>query len=172
MHMQVPMQQLAVALPLQDCCHVATLPLKCYPTCTAAGFGWQLLAVPQQPHTLMLLPTFAAPVTVEPHPFRSKEHTTASGASDKHTLTTAVPGSSDPRSSGMREPRRPFGRLTMPDRMDRCSGAPPLQLGWVTRGARPSGEATNARARPETTGSWDKRLLRASKKLRQAATLH
>ena len=34
--------------------------------------------------------------SVEPHPFRSKEHSTASGPPDEGTLATAVPGSSDP----------------------------------------------------------------------------
>ena len=40
-------------------------------------------------------PTLVA-FCVEPHPFRSMEHTTASEAPDEHTLATAVPGSSDP----------------------------------------------------------------------------
>ena len=39
----------------------------------------------------------------------------------------------------MREPRRLFSRLAMTDGMDRLSGDPPLQLGWVTRGAGSSG---------------------------------
>ena len=42
---------------------------------------------------------------VEPHPFRSREHTTASGAPDEHTLATAVPGSSEPRPLLTRTPR-------------------------------------------------------------------
>ena len=101
------------------------------------------------PHTRSHAVTNSCCPSVEPHPFRSKEHSTASGAPDEHTLATAVPGSSDPRSSEMREPCRPFGRLAMTDQMDRCSGAPPLHLGWVTRGAGPSGErGERARARP------------------------
>ena len=31
--------------------------------------------------------------SVEPHPFRSNEHTTASGTPDEHTLATDLPGS-------------------------------------------------------------------------------
>ena len=61
---------------------------------------------------------------VEPHPFRSKDHTTASGAPDEHILATAVPGSSDPRPPEVREPCQPFGRLAMPDRMDQCCWCP------------------------------------------------
>ena len=47
----------------------------------------------------------------------------------------------------MREPCRLFSRLALTDGMDRLSGGPLLQLGWVTRGARLSGLMSNGRAR-------------------------
>ena len=95
------------------------------------------------PHnTPMLSPTLAAPV-LNHNPFRSTEHSTASGTPSESTLATALPGSSDPLSTFQpREPCQPFGRLAMPDGMDRLSGDPPLHLGWVTHGARPSGWAS------------------------------
>ena len=103
---------------------------------------------PTHAHTLS--PTLAAPV-LNHNPFRSEELSTASGPPDEHTLATAVPGSSDPRPPEVREPCRPFGPLAMPDQMGRCSGDPPLHLGWVTRQGRTerlSGERT--RAQPGT----------------------
>jgi hypothetical protein len=57
-------------------------------------------------------------------------------------LATTLPGTGDPRTALQpREPCRPFGRLAMTDGMGRLSGAPPLQLGWVRRRARPRGGA-------------------------------
>ena len=88
---------------------------------------------------------------VKPHPFRSMEHTTASEAPDEHTLATALPGSSDPHSSEMREPCRPCGRLAMTDGMDRCSGAPQSAAARAgdTRGRteRPSSKCARAQWR-------------------------
>jgi len=95
--------------------------------------------------------------SLEPHPFRSKEHSTASGTPSEHTLATSPPGTGDPRTAfQFREPCRPSGRLAMTDGMDRCSGAPPLHLGWVRRGARPSGGA-RTHARGQRRRWWAKR---------------
>ena len=98
-------------------------------------------------HTCTRAITNSCCPSLEPHPFRSKEHSTASGAPDESTLATALPGTGDPRTALQpREPCRPFGRLAMTDGMGRLSGAPPLNLGWVRRGARPRGVArTHAR---------------------------
>ena len=123
------------------------LPLSCYPL--HCCWIWMASAALQQPHTLMLLPTLAAPV-LNHTPFAQRSTPQQAG----HRTSTHWPlpphGTGDPRTALQpREPCRPFGRLAMGyGGMDRCSGAPPLQLGWVTLGAGPSGEATSARARP------------------------
>ena len=144
MHMRIlPLLLTAVPGPLPACHCTASLPLHCHvPSPATLGTNTRH----HRTHTCTRAIANSCCPCVEPHPFRSKEHTTASGAPDEHTLATAVPGSGDPRSTKSREPRRPFGRLAMTDQMGRCSSAPPLQLRWVTRGARPRGEArTHAR---------------------------
>ena len=147
MHMRIlPLLLTAVPGPLPACHCTASLPLHCHvPSPATLGTNTRH----HRTHTCTRAIANSCCPSLEPHPFRSNEHTTASGAPDEHTLATAVPGSSDPRSTFQpREPCRLFSRLelAMPDRMDRCSGAPPLQLGRVRRGAGPRGEArTHAR---------------------------
>ena len=76
--------------------------------------------------------------SVEPHPFRSWEHSTASEPPTEGTLATAPPGSIDPRSSmdeGALPTFRSTRQVTIGSRRvgwtDR-SGGPPLRLGLVT----------------------------------------
>ena len=127
----VPVLLVAVMLPQ---------PWTAYPT---AVWYWPTL---QQPHTLMLLPTLAAPV-LNHTPFA--QWSTAQQARHlKREHRPLLSLAQATHTHQMREPCRLFSRLAMPDQMDRLSGDPPLHLGRVTRGARPSGEATNTRASP------------------------
>ena len=130
------------------CCHYHCCHYHCCCQCQCHCITTLPLPLPvPATHAHALKPTLTAP-SVEPHPFRSEELSTASGAPDESTLATALPGTGDPRTALQpREPCRPFGRLAMTDGMGRLSGAPPLHLGWVTRWAGQSGEAANARGR-------------------------
>ena len=99
------------------------------------------------PHnTPMLSPTLAAPV-LNHKPFRSKEHSTASGTPSEHTLATSPPGTGDPHSS---EGALPTFRPTRHDGWDGpvlwCPSASP-RVG-ETRG-KTEWRGTHARMRPE-----------------------
>ena len=143
------------------CCHYHCCHYHCCCQCQCHCITTLPLPLPvPATHAHALKPTLTAP-SVEPHPFRSEELSTASGAPDESTLATALPGTGDPRTALQpREPCRPFGRLAMTDGMGRLSGAPPLHLGWVTRQGRTerlSGERTRAQpgTRTRDTHLWD-----------------
>ena len=98
-------------------------------------------------------PTLAAPV-LNHTPFAQRSTAQQAG----HRLSThwPLPPLAQATHTQVRGPCRPSGRLAMTDGMDRCSGAPPLHLGWVRRGARPSGGALT-HARGQRRRWWAKR---------------
>ena len=96
--------------------------------------------------THMPLPTLAAPLLNHtPFAQRSTPQQARRRTSTHWPLTSLAQAT---HAHQMRGPCRPFGRLAMTDGMDRCSGAPPLQLGRVTeaRRDRAAGHITHARA--------------------------
>ena len=91
---------------------------------------------------LVLLPTHAAPV-LNRTPFAHRSTPQHAGHRTRAHWPLPPHGTGDPRTALQpREPCQPFGRLAVGSGgMDRLSGAPPLQLGRVRRGARQSGGA-------------------------------
>ena len=158
MHMQMPMQPVAAAdskpLQLPHTPVTASLPAVATlgPTSDTAG----------RTRAHMPLPALAAPV-LNHTPFAQRSTAQQAG----HRLSThwPLPPLAQATHTQVRGPCRPSGRLAMTDGMDRCSGAPPLHLGWVRRGARPSGGArTHARGQ--------RRRRRAKRPATQPATHH
>ena len=134
-----PLLLLLLLLCCCCCAAVAVAVLLCCPTWTSTSY--------HRTSTHAHATASSCCPSLEPHPFRSKEHSTARGTPSESTLATSPPGTGDPHSS---EGALPTFRPTRHDGWDGpvlwCPSAAP-RVG-ETRG-KTEWRGTHAHTRPE-----------------------